>query len=224
MTPAEAQSDERRRSTLLRLRVSPIAVKTARSLLVSEHYLHTMPAGTHLAFGVFDGASLSGAMTLGVGPTNGHRLVQGAGRDDCLTLTRFFLDDQLPRNSASRVLGIVMRVLRRHTRLLFVLTYADPARGHTGAIYQATNWLYTGLSEGTPLYDLGDGVPRHSRSLGHAYGTRSLAYLHAKGIDVRLVAQGRKHRYLFPLNHSVRGRLRVPVLPFPKQEALNGDR
>ena len=199
-------------------------MKTARSLLVSEHYLHTMPAGTHLTFGVFDGASLSGAMTLGVGPTNGHRLVQGAGRDDCLTLTRFFLDDRLPRNSASRVLGIVMRMLRRHTTLLFVLTYADPARGHTGAIYQAAGAIYTGLSEGTPLYVMGDRAARHSRSLGHAYGTRSVAYLHAHNIDVRLVAQGGKHRYLFSLHHSVRERLTVPILPYPKREAPDGDR
>ena len=199
-------------------------MKTARSLLVSEHYLHTMPAGTHLAFGVFDGASLSGAMTLGVGPTNGHRLVQGAGQGDCLTLTRFFLDDRLPRNSASRVLGIVMRMLRRHTTLLFVLTYADPARGHTGAIYQAVGAIYTGLSEGTPLYIMGDRAARHSRSLGHAYGTRSVAYLHAHNIDVRLVAQGGKHRYLFSLHHSVRERLTVPILPYPKREAPDGDR
>ena len=71
---------------------------------------------------------------------------------------------------------------------------------------------------------MGDSVARHSRSLGHAYGTRSLAYLHAQGIDVRLVAQVRKHRYLFPLHHSVRERLTVPILPYPKREAPDGDR
>ena len=206
------------------LRVSPIPLRTARSFLVSEHYLHTLPAGTQLAFGVFLGSSLAGALSLGVGPKNGHALVQGAGQDDCLTLTRFFLDDRLPRNSASRVLGMVMHVLQRHTNLLFVLTYADPMHGHVGTIYQATNWLYTGRSEATPLYDLGNGIPRHSRSLGHAYGTRSVAYLNAQGIDVRLVAQGRKHRYMHLLGRGVRERLTVPVLPYPKREARDGDR
>ena len=215
---------ERSRPTVLHLRVSPIPASAARSLLVSGHYLRSMPAGTQLAFGVFAGASLAGALTLGGGPKNAHRLMQDAGPDDCLTLTRLWLDDRLPRNAASRVLGLVVRALRRHTSLLFVLTYADPARGHAGTIYQAANWLYTGLSEGTPLYDLGDGIPHHSRSLGHAYGTRSLAYLRAQGIDVRLVAQGRKHRYVYPLNRSVRERLTVPILPYPKREAPDGDR
>ena len=182
-----------------------------------------MAAGSKLAFGVFASSSLAGVLTLGVGPKNAHRLVRDAGPDDCLTLTRLWLDDQLPRNAASRVLGLVIRALRRHTSLRFVLSYADPAAGHVGTVYQATGWLYTGLSEGTPLYDLGDGIPRHSRSLGHAYGTRSLAYLHAQGIDVRLVAQGRKHRYLFPLHHSARERLTVPILPYPKREAPDGD-
>ena len=183
-----------------------------------------MPGGTQLAFGVFAGPRLAGALTLGVGPKNGHGLVRDAGPDDCMTLTRLWLDDRLGPNSESRVLGIVLRMLLRHTALLFVLSYADPAVGHVGTIYQATGWLYTGLAGGTPLYDLGNGVARHSRSLGHAYGTRSIAHFRRHGIDVRLVAQGRKHRYVDPLDPAVRGRLTVPGLPYPKKEVPDGDR
>ncbi len=36
--------------------------------------------------------------------------------------------------------------------LKFLAAYADPTAGHLGTIYQATNWLYTRLSEASPLF------------------------------------------------------------------------
>ena len=50
---------------------------------------------------------------------------------------------------------MVMRSLKRHTGLKFLVSYADPAQGHLGTIYQATGWVYTGLSEAMPMYDIG---------------------------------------------------------------------
>jgi hypothetical protein len=190
----------------------------AKGLLERNHYLHSLPGGTRLAFGVFLENRLLGAATLGVGPTNAHCLVEGATPDDCLTLTRLWLSDELPRNSESRTIGVLLRALGLHTSVKFVLSYADPAHGHLGTIYQATGWLYTGLSEPMPLYDLGDGVARHSRSLGHTYGTHSVAHFLRHGVDVKLQPQAPKHRYLWFLDPAWRGRLRVPVLPYPKKE------
>ena len=39
----------------------------------------------------------------------GHRLVRDARRDDCLTLSRFWLRDGLPKKCASRIIGIMLR-------------------------------------------------------------------------------------------------------------------
>ena len=199
--------------------VGLIPIALARDLVVRYHYLHSLPGGTCLAFGAFLGHRLLGALTLGAGPANAFSLVPGALPADCLTLTRLWLSDELPRNSESRVLGLVLRSLRKHTRLKFLVSYADPAQGHRGTIYQATNWVYTGWSQATPLYDLGDGKPRHSRSLSHSLGTRSLAYLRAQGVPVQLVPQSAKHRYLYFLDPAWRGRLPSPALPYPKLEA-----
>ena len=195
-----------------------------KPLLVRHHYLHTVPAGTHLAFGVSLEGTLCGALTLGVGPAHAYGLVEGAGPKDCLTLTRLWLSDALPRNSESHVLGIVLRLLRRHTSVKFLLSYADPSRGHLGTIYQAAGWLYTGLSQAMPLYDLGDGKARHSRSLAHAYGTHSVRHFARHGVNVRLVPQAQKHRYLCFLDPAWRPRLRVPVLPYPKPVLSKAER
>ena len=79
---------------------------------------------------------------------------------------------------------MIIRSLTRHTTVKFLLAYADPSQGHLGVIYQATNWLYTGLSDAMPLYDLGDGHLRHSRSLGHTYGTHSMQHFKESGVPV----------------------------------------
>ncbi len=187
-------------------------------MLVTEHYLHSFPGGTFLSFGVFAGAELVGALTLGVGPLLAHCLVDGATRHDCASLTRLWLSDDLPENSESRVLGIVLRSLRRYTSLRFLTTYADPAAGHLGVIYQATGWLYVGLSEATPRYDLRDGRSRHTRSVGQVFGTHSIQHLVRHGLSVRLVPQMAKYRYVYFLDPTWRSRLSRPALPYPKRE------
>src|ERR671919_1526863 len=208
-------------AALQQLKVKPVPLVIARRLIEREHYLHSLPGGTRLAFGVFITGSLLGAMTFGVGPTNAYLLAEGVKPDECLTLTRLWLSDALPRNSESRVLGIVLRNLKHHTRLKFLVSYADPGQGHLGTIYQASGWLYTGLSEAMPLYDVGDGKLRHSRSLSHAYGTHSVQHFAKHGIAVKLAPQSAKHRYLYFLQPIWQERLRAPLLPYPKKEAVD---
>jgi hypothetical protein len=172
---------------------------------------------------VFVGLRLKGALLLGCGSAQTHKLVQGAKGDDCATLSRLWISADLPANSESRVIAVVLRSLKKHTALKFLVSYADPAAGHVGVIYQATGWLYTGLSQAVPMFDLGDGVLRHNRSVSSVLGTRNMAFLNSKGIEVKTVAQSQKHRYIYFLDPSWRERLTVPVLPYPKKEVSDGD-
>jgi hypothetical protein len=205
-------------ATVMSLNIVPISQIDAKEILIPNHYLHSFPGGTKLSFGIYLDARLRGALTFGVGPYLGYKLVKDASPDDVVTLTRLWLSDGLPKNSESHIIGIVLRSLRKDTSLKFVLAYSDPAAGHLGTIYQATNWLYTGLSSATPLYDIGDGIIHHSRSLAHQLGSHSIRYLTYRGIVVKTVPQMAKHRYIYFLDDSWRTRLLVPVLPYPKKE------
>ena len=80
--------------------------------------------------------------------------------------------------------------------------------------------LYRVVPGWPPLYDIGDGKPRHSRSLSHALGTHSVRYLRANGVLVRLVPQQAKHRYLYFLDRGCQDLLRAPVMPYPKSESV----
>jgi hypothetical protein len=215
---SEAGSHSHPVSPLRLIQVRPLSFVVTKKLITEHHYLHSLPGGTMLTFGAFLDQHLMGALAFGAGPQNAFTLVKGAIRQDCLALTRFWLDDQLPPNAESRVIGIVMRALKRHTYVKFVVTYADPAQEHVGTIYQATNWLYTGLSKMTPFYDIGDGMPKHSRSVGQIYGTHSVKFLSSQGIPIKLITQSAKHRYIYFLDAAWQNRLKVPVLPYPKKE------
>jgi hypothetical protein len=200
--------------------VRPIPAVAAKKILVKSHYLHSFPGCTELCFGAFLENRLLGAITFGAGPTNAFRLVEDAKPDDCLTLTRLWLSGELPSNSESRVIAVSLRYLKKYTRLKFIVTYADPTQGHVGSIYQATGWIYTGLSEAMPKFDLGDGVPRHSRSLSHAFGSHSLKYFSAHGLSVRVLPQQSKHRYIYLLKKSLKPKLTAPILPYPKKQGM----
>jgi hypothetical protein len=201
--------------------VKPVPFVVAKRLIERHHYLHSFPGGTKLAFGIFVANRLQGAISLGAGPANAYSLVYQAQPDDCLVLTRLWLSDDLPCNSESKVIAIVIRALKQNTHIKFMVSYADPSQGHVGTIYQATNWLYTGLSESMPLYNLGDGITRQSRSLAHGFGTHSVKYLVNSGINVTLVPQSSKHRYIYFLDPSWRTRLKPDVLPYPESPDIN---
>lgn len=209
---------ERLSEVLSELRVGPIPIAIARPIVERHHYLHSLPGGTCLALGVFQDMRLKGAAVLGVGSANAHHLVEGAGYDDCLTLTRLWLDNALPKNSESRAIGLILKALKRHTDVKFLISYADPSHGHLGIIYQATNWVYTGLSDATPLYDFGDGRARHSRSVSQTYGSHSIDYFSRHGISVARVPQVAKHRYVYFLDPRWHSRLTVSAHSYPKRE------
>jgi hypothetical protein len=205
------------RDTVLKsLGVLPVPLVIAKSLIVRHHYLHSFPGGTMLTFGVFVGKSLLGAIALGAGPFQGHCLVRDAKPENCITLTRLWVADELPTNTESYILGSLLRNLRLYTHLKFVIAYSDPSVGHFGTIYQATNWLYTGLSSAMPLYDCGDGRGRYSRSIAQILGSHSIKHFAIAGIPMILVQQNAKYRYIYFLDPKWRSQLEVPVLPYPK--------
>lgn len=66
-----------------------------------------------------------------------------AGKFRTTELRRFVLTDELPRNSESKLLAVMLRHLR-HKGFQRVLSYADPYAGHTGVIYKASGFQLVG--------------------------------------------------------------------------------
>lgn len=199
------------------LNVQPVGPDVIRPLIVERHYLHSMPAAAWRCFGVYHRKRLSGAIVFTAGARNGHRVLMGATPQQVATLARLWLADELPKNAESRVIGVVLRMLRRTGEWKALLSYADPAVGHVGTIYQATGWTYLGQSEAPSYVDTGDGYPLHPRTVYERLGSNAIGHLHRTGVPARRVQMTGKHRYAYVLDPAWRWRLRGHAISYPRK-------
>lgn len=204
------------RSILKSLTVRPAMPSVVQEVIEHEHYLHAMPAAPRRCYGVYLGDDLHGAVIFTSGPRQGHRLLAAARPQEVSELARLWLSDALPPNSESRVLGIVLRTLRRETAWKLILSYADPAAGHVGTIYQATGWLYLGRTEPNTYVRLADGNLHHPRSVYQRYGSNNVRHLRATGVPAVREQMSGKHRYAYVLDPAWRWRLRGHAIAYPR--------
>ena len=198
------------------LRVSPCAAAVLRPLMQERHYLHSMPGVVRDCFAVELDGELVGGVVFTAGARHAHRLLQGAAPGHVVTLARLWLADELPANSESRVLGVVLRHLVRGGRFKLALSYADPAAGHVGTIYQASGWTYLGTTEPERYFEL-DGVRIHPRSASERFGSNSVAHLRRTGLAIVARKSPPKHRYAYVLDPRWRWRLKGTPQPYPKR-------
>lgn len=126
--------------------VRRISYDETKPFLLKIHYARRMPCITD-AFGLFiTGGRMIGVVTYGI-PASHHLCVGIAGKenyDHVLELNRLVILPQYNgKNYASFLVSHSLKMLPNGT---FVVSYADTAWSHVGYIYQATNFLYTGLT------------------------------------------------------------------------------
>ena len=126
--------------------VEQISYQEAMEIVVANHYLHRK-APCSKAFGLFhseDPLSCLGVVCYGVSASS--TLLKGVcgveQANNVYELTRLWVDDCVPKNGESFLIGRTLRLLDKE----IVVSFADSSRGHVGVVYQATNWFYTGLS------------------------------------------------------------------------------
>lgn len=200
--------------------IEPVDSSVALDLVVEYHYLHRRgPCSS--AFGLIDSqGDIRGVVTYGVpasvplvkgvlGPENRHLVGE---------LTRLWVDDSVPKNGESYLIGGSVR----HSGFECLVSYADTSQGHIGVVYQATNWLYSGLSSVHKDWELIDQPGRHTRHTWDEWGGIEGAKKQIPHL-MRQVERPRKHRYIF-LNAKggrrkwLLSQLRYPILPYPKLE------
>lgn len=166
--------------------------------------------GAIQSLGVFEGGRFVGVIVFGKGATSALVKRYGYEQHQGCELVRvaFAADHKTP---VSRSLGIALRLLRRQNPgLELVVTFADPTRHH-GGIYQATGWVYSGLTSASTEYVV-DGVQHHGRAFRH---------LGIPEDDPRVtkVLGTAKHRYLYPLTPQAKQVAEKFRLPYPRATA-----
>lgn len=186
----------------------------AKGFVESIHYSRKLPGNVVHSFGLFRGGVLIGVCTYGIpaSPPLCKGLAGEKNRDHVLELNRLaILPEWNGGNEASYLVGHSLKMLPRRT---FVVSYADTGWSHVGYVYQATNWLYTGMSA-KRVDSFCNGL--HPR----AYNKNNHSSLHQ--------TRNQKHRYVYLVGNKWDKRemlkeLKYPIIPeYPKGDEIHYD-
>lgn len=190
--------------------VLELSSKEATDFLLPRHYAGRIPSISR-AFGWKVDGALKAVCTFGK-PATPFLCTGVCGKKysaSVYELNRLCRVDGF-KEPLSAFVGACLRRLRAMNWI--IISYSDTQMNHHGYIYQATNFLYTGMTkERTDMYT-GGGGQSHNRHYEHAIG---------KDYDIRKVRSS-KHRYVYFCTRDKRLKrewmksLNYPILPYPK--------
>lgn len=205
-----------------RCKAKIINYQTAKNMVETHHYAHRVPSIV-IAVGMYVDDVLSGCVTYGIPPNRNCLACCGEEHiKNALELNRLFIHDWAGRNSESWLIGQSFKILI-DTSYYLLISYADPIHDHTGYIYQATNWLYTGTgSASAPSDAIVNGQRMSEKNIFNIYGTHNRDKLKEIGLDIIEIERLPKHRYVYFLGsksqkRTLRKLLKWPILPYPKK-------
>lgn len=192
----------------MKIEVKSIKKEQTKEWLLYKHYARRTCSISY-SFGLFIDDLINGVLTIGK-PASNSLCVGVCGKENSkfvFELNRLCVNDNLPKNTLS---FFVSQCLKKLPQMILV-SYADTSMNHNGYIYQATNWIYTGLSaKRTEKYDI-ENPHKHSKTV-----TESKK-------DIKLGTRNRpqKHRYIYFIGNKAEKRkfkksLNYEILPYPK--------
>ena len=196
--------------------VQKISYDEAHPWILHKHYAKRIPSIVH-AFGLYRDNILEGVCTFGSPPNksfNDGACVFNSLKMPVFELNRLVVSDGLPRNSLS---FFVSKSLDKLPSPCCVVSYADENKNHYGYIYQATNWIYTGVSTPKHRYVFADGSTFDIRR-----------GIDRKGEIVDRVLLKPTHRYITFVGSKKDKRvmnndLKLDIKPYPKGEPSRYD-
>lgn len=184
--------------------------------LLYKHYAKRIPA-IEYSFGLFDGVVLIGVCTFGPPPRvmNDGESIFKTYRVKTFELNRLCVNDGLEKNTLSFFVALCLKLLPNPC---CVVSYSDFTFGHTGYIYQATNWTYCGLNQihERQIFYKGEEVhPRTACSMGFT----NITEWAKSDPNVTLGEYTQKHRYFQFLGKDakkMKSDLVYEVMSYPK--------
>lgn len=183
--------------------VSIINKELTKDFILNIHYAHRMPS-ISWAFGLYDNDELIGVCTFGK-PASSNLQIGICGKEyqsQVQELNRLVLKYNKP-NEAS---FFVSKCLKMLPRPMIVVSYADTEQNHKGTVYQATNFMYTGLSAKRTDWKVKGMEHKHGMTIADEFRgikNRSKAMKEKYGNDFYLKERSRKHRYIYFLGSKV---------------------
>lgn len=200
--------------------VKPIDYQDCKEWFLKKHYAHRIPP-IEFCFGLYDNNILIGVCSYGTPVSSVLRELFPSYK--LYELNRLVVSDNLPKNTLSFFVAQTFKFLPKPSVLV---SYADTSQNHHGYIYQATNWIYTGLSakfmdymvkgmehlHGASVFDMSRGQENRVEWLKQKFGDK-----------LYMKERPRKHRYFYFIGDKrdkkkMRKELPYQLEPYPKGE------
>lgn len=194
--------------------ISKISYEQTKPFILDIHYAKRMPSISY-AFGMYINNKLVGVITYGkpaspalckgiMGEKNSHLVLE---------LNRLVLLNN-KKNEASILISNSFKLLPKPQ---IIVSYADTEQKHLGVVYQATNFLYTGLSDKRKEWRIKNSN-LHSKTVCETY---SLEERKSNTDKFELVDRPRKHRYIYFLGNKTEKKyfkrnLKYKIQTYPK--------
>lgn len=197
--------------------IKKVSYEETKPFILDIHYAKRMPP-LQIAYGLYSDKDLLGICSYGIPPS--HTLLKGVCgehfKKDVIELNRLVLKNN-NKNEASFLVGNSLKKLGNK----IVVSYADSTQGHVGIVYQATNFLYTGITKPIKeIYLKSKPHLHHATYRGKTYKQMEEEY----GDDVGYRLRSLKHRYVIfvgdkSFTKKAKANLNYPIMPYPKTKA-----
>lgn len=185
--------------------------ETARHIIETYEWLGGMASNHYLYYGIYFENYCAGVVVFG-SCTSRDLASSVCGRENAdvvIQLQRGACVHWAHPHSASKLISHAIRDIGKTTSKRVVIAFSDPMAGEIGTVYQATNWIYCGLTAKRPDYYWKGGGRITS---------------HGGKIDERMERRDRprKHRYCIftgPRKETdiLRSSMLWPIFPYPKR-------
>lgn len=203
------------------MRISKATPEATRYACKNFHYAKAVPVCQYVYNVWNDEDEWCGVIVYGGGANMHIAKPYNKWQGQVVELERVALNGKQGHGKTSEAVAMTMRALKKEAPWIDLLvSYADLDQEHIGILYQATNWIYTGLCNADTVGAfIVHGKKMHPKTIYSKGWKQSLLWL-KENIDSNakeFVTKG-KHKYIYPMNKRMRKRVKVLAQDYVKKE------
>ena len=208
------------------MRLTRASSEAIRYACLHFHYSKSVPANP-IGYNVYNGSDeWCGVILYAVGATPNigkpYNLLTGG----VLELVRVALNGK--QEQTSKAVAMSLKQLKMDVpQCRLVVSYADVDQGHLGTIYQATNWIYEGMSKGDTYFII-RGKKTHRKTISSRIVTIDGKKVHCPSTlpmvqrffdpNATVFHSAGKRKYLMPMDKKMKKQIMPLAQPYPKIE------
>lgn len=208
------------------MRLEKASYKAIKYACMNFHYAKSIPVNT-FGYSVFnDNNEWCGIILFGNGANNNIAKQYNLKQGEVIELVRVALNGN--QECTSKALSISIRLIKKDVPLCrLIVSYADVDQNHIGVIYQATNWVYVGISmkDKKDASYIIDGKRIHGKTIsdkckrnGFVKNVENAKILYRAKEIKEYITKG-KIKYLYPISPEMKELCKRLSKPYPKQNA-----